>query len=213
MRIEKRKRGVARERDALSGRRDRSRGVVAGREDKRSRERIDPGNVDVRDDRVGDVVEALVQRFEFAGLDEAEMTLRQGERVEPRDRADDLHAERLDRAPGEPPMPRAADAVEHDPDHVDAGIVAHAALDHRRRRLRLPRDVDHQEHGQAQRGRDVGRGARAAGFAGHAVEQAHRGLAQHQLASRRRLAGERYDEFARHRPGMRLTLGAPLAAA
>ena len=65
----------------------------------------------------------------------------------------------------EPPMPLAADAVDDDAGDPQALIVGRAALDDGRRRLRLTRDVDDQEHRQAERRRDVGRGAAASGAA------------------------------------------------
>ena len=98
----------------------------------------------------------------LAGLHQAEMPLRQRQRRVAHDRADHRQAERLDRVAGQPPVPFAADAVEHDAGDPHRRIVGGKALGDGRRRLRLAGDVEHQQHRQAVEPRQVGCRARAA---------------------------------------------------
>ena len=65
-------------------------------------------------DDVGDRLEARVERFRLARLDEPKVALRQCQLVAARQRADDGDCERLDRLDREAAMPLAADAVEDD---------------------------------------------------------------------------------------------------
>ena len=115
----------------------------------------------------------------------------------------------------EPAMALAADAIDDDAgDAEPCVVICRAAPDDGRRRLRLPRDIEDEQHRHAQRGGDVGRGAAAAGLRRNAVEEAHRGFAQRELACSRRARGERGQKLGRHGPGLsRLTPSRPDAAA
>ena len=99
------------------------------------------------------------------------------------------------------------------PATLSRGVVGRAALDDRRRRLRLAGDVEDEQDRQAERGGDVGRGAAAAARRRDAVEQAHRGFAERKRAVRRRLRGERGEKLGRHRPGIEIDASRPDAAA
>ena len=105
------------------------------------------------------------------------MAFGKGDGFVARQRADDRDPERLDRLRDEPPVPLAADPVDHDAGDAEPSVVDGAALDDGRGRLGLARHVDDEEDRKSERRRDVGRGAAAAGRRRNAVEQAHRGLA------------------------------------
>ena len=120
---------------------------------------------------------------------------------------------RLDRVDDEPAMALAADAIDDDAGDVEPRIIGRAALDDRRRRLRLPRDIENQQDRHAERRYDIGRGAAAAACRGHAVEQPHRGFAERKRVLARRLLSERGQELRRHRPGIEIDAFRPDAAA
>ena len=92
---------------------------------------------------------------------------------------------------------------------MSRAIIGRAALDDRRRRLRLTGDVDHQQHRRAERRGDIGGGACAPGLSRHAVEEPHRGFAQQQGAAGRRAGGEILDERGRHRPTIEIEARPP----
>ena len=114
---------------------------------------------------LGSVGETIDQRGEvgmLAGLHEAEMALRQSERGLARHRAEDRNAEPGDGVGDQRAVPFAGDAIEDDAGNAHGGIVRRKAPHHGRRRLRLPRDVEHQHDRQAEmRGEIGGRAAPA----------------------------------------------------
>ena len=88
---------------------------------------------------------------------------------------------------------------------IDAGqahgrIVHGKTPHHGRRRLRLPRDIEHQQDRQIKMRGEIGRRAASAGQAGGSVEQAHDAFDHDDIGAIRRLRGEGVEEFARHRP-------------
>ena len=92
------------------------------------------------------------------------------------------HAHRLDRLDDKAAMALAADAIDDHARDLEPLVIGCAALDDRRRRLRLTRDVDDQQDRHAKRRRHVGRGARAPTLSRNAVEETHRGFAQSERA-------------------------------
>ena len=100
----------------------------------------------------------------LAGLHQPEMALRQRQRGVAQDGADDRNAERLDGVGRQPPVPLAAQPVEHDAGDPHVAVVGGKALGDRGGRLRLAGDVEHQQHRQAVEARQVGRRAGAAGL-------------------------------------------------
>ena len=107
-------------------------------------------------------------------LHQAEMAFRQGQRRIARHRAEHRDAERRDGVGDERAMALAADAVEHHAGDAHARIVGRKAAHHGGRGLRLPGDIEHQQHRQTEPRREVGgRAARAPAAPGDAVEQAH----------------------------------------
>ena len=114
MRIEERERGVAGERDPLSGRMERG---FACMDETRSRAPERPSTrsrIDMGLDEIGERLELGLQRLRLARLHETEMPLGQRDPVVARQRADDGNADRLDRLRDQPAMTVAADAVDDD---------------------------------------------------------------------------------------------------
>ena len=105
--------------------------------------------------QVGEEREPLIEIAMLARLHESEMALGEGERLVARDRAEDRNSQSHGRTGHESPMPLAADAVEHDAADPDLRIVHGETAHQRRRRLRLPRDIDHEQHRQAEAGGEV----------------------------------------------------------
>ena len=121
-----------------------------------------------------------------------------------RQRADDRHAHRFDRLDDEPAMALAADAIDDDARDLEPLVISCAALDDRRRRLRLTRHVDDQQDRHAERRRHVGRGAGAPACRGNAVEQPHRGFAQSERALSAACAASGGEKVGRHGPGIEI---------
>ena len=121
----------------------------------------------------------------FTGLHEAEMAFRQTDFFVARQGPQNRKPKRLDGRAHKPSMARACDPVQDHPGDFDARVEAGAALDNRRRRLRLPAHVEHEQDRPAERRRDIGGGAGPARLARHAVEKPHQTFAK--------------DEFALHR--------------
>ena len=96
------------------------------------------------------------------GLNEAEMALGQRDSRVAGQGAQHGQPDRLDRRRRQPSVPFAADLVQDHPRDLDARIEQRASLGDGGCRLRLPRDVDHQDDRQPQEGGEVGRGASAA---------------------------------------------------
>ena len=163
----------------------------------------------MRLDEIRDRLEPRVERLRLACLHQAEMPLRQRNCVVARQRADDRNTDRLDRFDDEPAMALAADAIDDDARDLQPLVISRAALDDRRRRLRLTCDVDDQQDWHAERGSDVGRGAGAPGLGRDAVEQAHRGFAERKRALSRRSRREHSQKARPHRPGIEVDAFAP----
>ena len=172
-------------------------------------QREDAAAIDIRLDEVGDRLEPRLKRLRFTRLHEAEMALRQRDFVVTGENAHDRDPQRLNRIDDKPAMALAADAIDDHAGDAEARVVHGAALDNGRRRLRLPRDIEDEQHRHAQRGGDVGRGAAAAGLRRNAVEEAHRGFAQRELACSRRLGGEGGQKLGLHGPGIEVDALAP----
>ena len=95
----------------------------------------------------------------LASLDEAEVTLRQRQRHLARQRAEDGNIERGDSVGDERAVPFAADAVEDHARDVHRRIVRGKASHQGCGRLRLPRDIEHEQDRQAEMRSEVGRRA------------------------------------------------------
>ena len=209
MRVDEGKRRVAGERDPLSRRPKRGGCARRRRPFEFAGQRKHAAAIDVRLDEVGDRLEPGLERMRFARLHEAEMALGQRDLVVSGQRAENRNPHRLDRVDNQPAMALAADAIDDDAGDAEPRVVRSAALDHRRRRLRLPRDVEDEQHRHAERRCDVGRGAAAPALRRNAVEEPHRGLAQRELAFGRRFSGERCQKLGRHGPGIEIDALAP----
>ncbi len=139
---------------------------------------------------------------QLRGLHQAEVALGQGQRLAARQRAEHGEAGGFNGIGGETAVAFAGDAVQHDAADAHARVQRGATGGHGRGGLRLPRDVEHQQHRQAEPGGEVGGGAGLARGSGHAVEEAHRALADQQVGAGRRAPRQRADECRRHRPGV-----------
>ena len=121
-----------------------------------------------------------------------------------RQRANDGHADRLDRFTDKPAMALAADAVDDHAGDFEPRVVGYAALDDRRGGLGLTGDVDDQQDWHAERRRHIGRGACAPALSRNAVEETHRGFAQRKRALACRPRSERGKKLGRHGPGIEI---------
>jgi len=156
MRIDERKRRVARKRNALSGRpnrdgRPRGQGAIEGASQCENAVAIDMGL-----NEIGDRLEPPFERLRLARLHQAQMALRQRDALVARQRAHDGHAHRLDRFDDQPAMARAADAIDDHARDFEPFVIGRAALDDRGRRLGLARHVDDQQDRHAERRRHIG---------------------------------------------------------
>ena len=158
----------------------------------------------MRLDEIGDRLEARFERLRLARLHETQMTLGQRDLFVARQRAHDRNTHRLDRLDDKAAMTLAADTIDDDARDFEPRVICRAALDDRRRRLRLARYVDDQQDRHAKRRRHVSRGAGAPALGRNAVEQTHRGFAQSERALSRRLGGERGQKLGRHGPGIEI---------
>ena len=158
--------------------------------------------IDVGGDEIGDGVEHRAEPRQLGGLDEAEMALRQGQRLAARQRAENLEAGGGDGIGGEAAVALARHAVEHHAADPHARVQRGAAGGDGGGGLRLAADVEHQQHRQAEPGGEVGGGAGLASGSDHAVEQAHRPFADQQVGAGRRAPRQHADEVRRHRPGV-----------
>ena len=106
-------------------------------------------------------------------------------------------------------MPLAADAVQHHPADPHVTLVGGEAAHHGRRRLRLPGDVDDQQHRQAEPRGEVGRRAGPERRRGDAVEQAHGALDDEEVGMRGVLGHQRIDQRRRHGPAVEIEARPP----
>ena len=202
MRVDEGERRVARERDALSRRpnrdwRRRGRNAIEF-----ARQCENTVAIDMRLDEIGDRLEARVERLRLARLNEAKMALGQRDMFVARHRAHDRNADRFDGLRDQPPVALAADAIDNDACDFEPLVISSAALDDRRRRLRLAANVDDEQDWHGERRRHIGRGAGAPACRRHAVEQPHRRFAQSKRASSCRLRGNRRQKLGRQGPGI-----------
>ena len=155
MRVEEGEGRILGQRDALAGRRQRV-GKIRTCRRKRHGQRQDRVEVERALDHVGQPVEMRHQVGMLAGLHKSEMALGQSQRRVAQDAADDRQADRFDGVAGQSSVPLAAQPVQHDAGNPHRRIVGGKAFRHRRRRLRLARNVEHQQHRQAVEPREIG---------------------------------------------------------
>ena len=101
-------------------------------------------------------------------------------------------------------MALAADAIDDDARDLEPRVIARAALDDRRRRLRLARHVEDEQDRHAERRRDVGRGAAAPACRRERRRRGPSRLRRTRARMSRRLRGERGQKARRHRPGIEI---------
>ncbi len=203
--VQERESRVARDRDPPSGRRNQR--ARASRVRSGPPEGPNGREVHVRLDEVGQKIKPRRQVVGFAGLHEAEVPLGQGDRGTAGQGAQHRQAEGRDRVGHQPAVPLAADAVQHHARDPDSGVEVQAALDLRGRGLRLAADVVHQQDGPAQGRRHVGAGTAPPFRSGHAVEEPHQSLADHEVACRAVVGREAYERGRFHGPGVQVEAG------
>ena len=143
MRIDEAEGPILRQRDALAGRRQGGCHTIGSADAKRRGARDQRIQIEMA---LGHRCETLDQAGEIgvlAGLHQAEMALRQSERRLARHRAEHRHAERNDRIRDQRAMLLAGGAIEDDAGDANGGIVRGKTAYDGRRRLRLPRYVEH----------------------------------------------------------------------
>jgi len=153
---------------------------------------------------VGKTIKPGCEIAVLPGLDQAEMAFRQSERRIARNGANDGHTQFGNGVGDHLMVSRAADAIEHNAGNANIRIVGGKAAHHGRSRLRLGRDIEHQQHRQFQPRGKVRRGAATAGDAGHAVEQAHGAFNDEDFRVTRGIGHQRIDQRRRHRPAVEI---------
>ena len=143
---------------------------------------------------VGEMFEPHGEVRVLGGLHEAEMALGQRERSIARDGAENWNVEAGDRVRHEPHMPLAADAVQHHPADPHVTLVGREAAHDSRRRLRLPGDIDDQQHRQAEPRGEIGRRPGPERRGGDAVEQAHGAFDDEEVGMRGIFGDQRIDQ-------------------
>ena len=171
---------------------------------RRHRELLDRIDIEMVLGHVGEMFEPRGEVRVLRGLHQAEMALGQRERSVARNRAENRNVERGNRLRHEPHMPLAADAVQHHPADPYVTIMRSEAAHQSRRRLRLPGDVDDEQHRQAKPRGKIGRRSGPKRRGGNAVEQAHGPLDDEKIGMRGVLCDQRIDQRWRHGPAVEI---------
>ena len=155
MRIDEAEGGVGGKRDALAGRSQRQRRVAENRGNGAATA-IMPSRSRWRSARSARPAIRDARSACSAGLHQSEMTLGQDQPGIARYRAKDSDAAGRHGVGDEGAMPFAAHTVEHDPGDAHRLVMSGKPARHRRRGLRLPGDIEHQQHREAEARREVG---------------------------------------------------------
>src|SRR5436309_3756337 len=132
------------------------------------------------------------------------MPFRQVERRIAHDGAYHAQPDRLDDIARQPPVPLAAEAVEHDAGHTDVRIVSGKTLGDGGGRGGLSRNVEHQKHRQSVEPGEIGGRARSAFRSGDTVEQTHRAFEDDVFGVIRCLRGQSVEQGRGHRPAVEI---------
>lgn len=152
-------------------------------------------------DRIRRMIDECVERGMFAGLDEAEMALRQGKRLVAADDGDDRHTDRFERLSQHRFVPVAADLVEDDAGDADIGTETGKTRNQRRDRLRHARGIDDEHHGKPELGGEIGRRSLSVG---RPVEKPHHRLDDEDAVAGTVKGGIGRDQFRAHCPGIEI---------
>ena len=192
-----------RQRDALPGRRDGG-ATSRGAERQRRGARRDGVEIEMTFRHIGEPLDQRHQIGMFAGLHETEMALGQCQRRLARHGAEDLYAERRDGVGDDDAMAFTGDAIEDHAGDAHGRIVGGKTPHHGRRRLRLARHIEHEQHRQLEmRGKIGGRAALPGGTVG-AVEQPHDAFDQENIGAGCGLRRHGVEQRVRHRPGIEI---------
>ncbi len=182
MRIDKRERNVPGQRNALSRRRDASRGIRSARDSRRACRCFQRCEVDVALDQIGQRRQPVRERGILLRLDQPEVPLRHRQGIVAVDRTENLNADPRKSIAHQRRMPVARDLVEDHAGNIDVLAIARKAERDGGGRLRLARDIDYQHDGPPGRGGDIGGRAVAPGPSqGDAVEQSHHAFGEREI--------------------------------
>ncbi len=198
-------REIARDRDPLAERPQRSRGRPVETEPERPRKTDQPVEIGVRRDDFGRAVEPGLELGHLGGGHQTEVARRQLEAEIARQAGQ--HRLREAVVAGAPEQRRvlgAGDPIEHDAGDLDVVAMPGEALDQRGRRGAHAAHVDDQHDRQIEQARQI-RG-RALAVAG-AIEQAHDPFAEHQLAAVCDPVAEGCEGLDAHRPAVEIDRG------
>ena len=173
-----------------------------GREVRGTGEALESGGIDVAGNGVRRLVEEAFQRVVLAGWHQTQMAVGQGQGFQARQGAQDGDAERGQSGAEQGFVVGAAYPVQ---DHArDRHVLPEGgeAMDQGCGGLGLRLHVQHQHHGPAREGGQIGG---RAGAVGGAVEQAHDALDDQEVGVLFRQPGQR---FRPHRPGVEVDAGA-----
>ena len=213
VRIDERERRIGCERDALRRRGQlRQRGTLR-RPRRRLRKRHDAIEVERALGDVGEPVETVFQIGGLPGLHESKVPFRQREAGIAGDRAEQGQTDPIKAVLHEAAVPLARHLVQHDAGDPDARIEAGAAERHGGGGLGLPGRVEHEEHGPAEAGGDVGAGAGASGLPRTPSNKPIEPSATIRSASRDAASASAARRSSDMAKVSRLRLGAPVAAA
>jgi hypothetical protein len=118
--------------------------------------------------------------------------------------ADARARERLDGFRHEVTMTWASHPVQDHPGDFYARVEAGAALDDRRRGLRLPAGVEHEQDRPAERRRDIGGRTGPARLSHYSVEKPHNAFAEDKVASLASGNCQSAEKSGRHRPTVQI---------
>ena len=155
MRIDEAERLIVRQRNPLPGRRDG--GVICRGIDRQRRGAChDAVEIEMTFGHRGKPLDQRRQIGMFAGLHETEMAFGQRQRRLARHGAEDWNAERGDSVGDDSAMAFAGDAIEDHAGDAHGRIVGGKTPHHGRRRLRLPRHIEHEQHRQLEMRGEIG---------------------------------------------------------
>jgi len=156
---------------------------------------------------VGEPVEMGRQRRVLARLHQAQMAFRHRDRRVAHDAAEHGDPSRAHGAGHAVAVALAGCLVNDHAGDLDRRVVGGEAARGGGGGLGLAGDVEHEDHGQAEPGGEVGGGAAPAGLGCDAVEQAHGGFDDEQLGVPGRVGGDVAEERRRHGPAIEVDAG------
>ncbi len=204
MRIDEAEGPILRQRDALTGRRQGGCHTIGGADAKRRGARDQRIQIEMALGHRGETLDQAGEIGMLAGLHQAEMALRQSKRRLARHRAEHRDAEGNNRIRDQRAVLLAGDAIEDDSGDANGRIVRGKTAYDGRRRLRLPRYVEHKHDREREMcGKVRGRAALPRHAAG-AVEQTHHAFDDEKIRIIGRLPRQGIEQRGRHGPAVEI---------